>query len=81
MYPKMYLQIFPEDFVLEIYKEIKVLKSKDADVRVWWLSYWPTGMTMRVWPTPIYPPRKPLKLKINHTELLFGIYIICKILI
>jgi hypothetical protein len=30
----MYLQIFPEDFVLEIYKEIKVLKSKDADVRV-----------------------------------------------
>ena len=29
---------------------------------------------------PLYPPRKPLKLKINHTELLFGIYIICKIL-
>ena len=30
----MYLQIFPEDFVLETYKEIKVLKSTDADVRV-----------------------------------------------
>ena len=30
----MYLQIFPEDFVLEIYKEIKVLKNKNADVRV-----------------------------------------------
>ncbi len=76
----MYLHIFPEDFVLEIYKEIKVLKSKNADVRVWWLSIWPTGMTMRVWPTPLYPPRKPLKLKINHTELLFGIYIIYKML-
>ena len=35
----MYLQIFPEDLVLEIYKEIKVLKSKDADVRVLWLSF------------------------------------------
>ena len=30
----MYLHIFPEDFVLEIYKEIKVLKSTDADLRV-----------------------------------------------
>ena len=30
----MYLQIFPEDFVLEIYIEIKVLKSKNADIRV-----------------------------------------------
>ena len=30
----MDLQIFPEDFVLEIYKKIKVLKSKNADVRV-----------------------------------------------
>ena len=30
----MYLQIFPEDFVLEIYKEIKVLKSTDVDLRV-----------------------------------------------
>ena len=30
----MYLQIFPEDFVLEIYKEINVLNSTDADLRV-----------------------------------------------
>ena len=28
----MYFQIFPEDFVLEIYKEIKVLKSKNAEL-------------------------------------------------
>jgi hypothetical protein len=34
IYSKMYLQIFLEDFVLEIYKEIKVLKNKNADVRV-----------------------------------------------
>ena len=34
LYIQMDIQIFPEDFVLEIYKEIKVLKSKNADVRV-----------------------------------------------
>ena len=34
LYIQMDLQIFPEDFVLEIYKEINVLKSTDADLRV-----------------------------------------------